>query len=89
MRPHDGPPLIVLIGYRGSGKSTVGPRLAAELGWDFVDADDVIEARAGQTIAEIFASEGEAGFRDRETAMLRELATYGRPNRRDWAGVVR
>ena len=53
MNPQYGPPLIFLVGYRGSGKSTVGPRLAAELGWDFVDADDVIEARAGQSIAAI------------------------------------
>jgi len=78
VNPHDGPPLIFLIGYRGSGKSTVGPPLAAELGWDFVDADDLIEARAGQSITQIFASEGEAGFRDRESAMLQELSGRGR-----------
>ncbi len=50
----------------GSGKTTVGPLLAARLGWKFVDADDVIEAEAGTTIAEIFARHGEAAFRERE-----------------------
>jgi shikimate kinase len=65
---------IYLIGYRGTGKSTVGPLVAARLGWRFVDADEVLEQRAGQTIQEIFTAEGEAGFRDREEAILRELA---------------
>src|SRR5947209_12500962 len=84
----DRPPLIFLIGYRGSGKSTVGPRLAAALGWDFVDADDLIEARAGRSIAAIFASEGETGFRDRESAMLRELAGRGRHVIATGGGIV-
>lgn len=65
---------IFLIGYRGSGKSTVGRLLAAKLGWHFTDADDEIEARVGRTIAEIFAQEGESGFRRRETAIMIELA---------------
>jgi shikimate kinase len=69
---------IYLIGYRGTGKTTVGPVLAARLGWSFVDADVLLEERAGRSIREIFASEGEAGFRDREEANLRELATRDR-----------
>lgn len=59
----------------GSGKSTVGPLLAAHLGWRFVDVDDVIEAEAGAAIAEIFARHGEAAFRDREHATIARLAS--------------
>ena len=58
----------------GSGKSTVGPLVASRLGWSFVDVDDVIEAEAGATIAEIFARHGEAAFRDREHATSARLA---------------
>lgn len=65
---------IVLTGFMGSGKSTVGPLLAERLGWKFVDADDVIEAEAGCTIPEIFQREGEAGFRERERATIERLA---------------
>jgi shikimate kinase len=65
---------IVLTGFMGSGKSTVGPLLAERLGWKFVDADDVIAAEAGSTIPEIFAREGEAAFRERERATIARLA---------------
>ena len=58
----------------GSGKSTVGPLLAARLGWSFVDVDDVIEAEAGCTIAELFTRHGEARFRDLEHATIARLA---------------
>jgi shikimate kinase len=58
----------------GSGKTTVGPIVAARLGWRFVDADDVIEAESGISIAEIFARDGEAAFRDREHATIARLA---------------
>ncbi len=54
---------IVLTGFMGSGKTTVGPLVATQLGWRFIDVDDVIEAEAGMTIAEIFARHGEAAFR--------------------------
>jgi shikimate kinase len=64
---------LILIGYRGTGKTTVGRLLAGRLGWDFADADDHIEAAAGRSIADIFKAEGEAGFRDREAAVLRDL----------------
>src|SRR5262249_34980712 len=67
------PQRLILVGYRGTGKTTVGRLLAGRLGWEFADADDHIEAAAGKSIAEIFAAEGEPGFRDREAAVLREL----------------
>jgi shikimate kinase len=65
---------IYLIGYRGSGKTTVGRLLAALLGRACVDCDDLIEAAAGKSIREIFADEGEAGFRDREQSEIAQLA---------------
>lgn len=69
---------VYLIGYRGSGKSTVGRLLATQLGVPHMDSDDLIESQAGQTIKEIFAIEGEAGFRDRESRVIEELARAGR-----------
>ena len=66
------PRRIVLTGFMGSGKSTVGPLLAERLGWNFVDVDDVIEA--GCTIPELFRQEGEAAFRGRERATIEHLA---------------
>ncbi len=66
---------IVLTGFMGSGKSTVGPLVAARLGWRFIDADNVIEAEAGLRIAEIFARHGEAAFRNLEHATIERLAS--------------
>ena len=71
----DSPRRIVLTGFMGSGKSTVGPLLAERLGWSFVDVDNVIEAEAGVTIAELFALHSEATFREREHAGIASLAT--------------
>src|ERR1035437_10777009 len=68
------PSRIVLTGFMGSGKSTLGPLIAARLGWSFIDVDDVIEAEAGVTIAELFARHGAAGFRARERATIARLA---------------
>jgi shikimate kinase len=65
---------IFLIGYRGTGKSTVAALLAERLGWQSVDADHEIERRAGKSIAAIFADEGEPGFRDLETQVVTEFA---------------
>lgn len=65
---------LYLIGYRGSGKSTVAPILAELLGWAVVDSDDEIETLVGQTIAEIFAAEGEKGFRRWEASVIEGLA---------------
>lgn len=64
---------VVLIGMPGSGKTTIGTRLAAQLGRTFLDADTVLEQKAGMNIPEIFRLEGEDGFRQRETAVLAEL----------------
>jgi shikimate kinase len=69
-----GPGRIVLTGFMGSGKTTVGPLVAERLGWSFVDVDDVIEAEAGCTIPEIFSRDGEAAFRERERAAIARLA---------------
>jgi shikimate kinase len=68
------PRRIVLTGFMGSGKSTVGPLVASHLSWSFVDVDDVIEAEAGAAIAELFARHGEAAFRDREHSTIARLA---------------
>jgi shikimate kinase len=65
---------VFLIGYRGSGKSTIGRLLADRLWQTFLDSDELIVKQAGKSIKEIFASEGEPGFRDRESAVVRELA---------------
>ena len=64
---------IVLVGLMGAGKSTVGRRLAARLGLPFVDSDNEIEAAAGCSIAEIFADQGEAAFRDGERRVIARL----------------
>lgn len=67
---------VVLVGMMGSGKSSVGRRLAGRLGLPFVDADAEIETAAGMTIPEIFAQRGEAEFRDGERRVIaRILAT--------------
>jgi len=64
---------LVLIGLMGVGKTTIGKRLAAQLGLSFVDADEEIEKAAGQTVSDIFASLGEAGFRDGEQRVIARL----------------
>jgi len=66
--------IVVLIGYRGSGKTAVGRLLAERLGWAFVDTDSIVETEAGLSIAEIFAARGEADFRRRESAIIARVA---------------
>ena len=66
---------IILTGFMGAGKTTTGALLAERLGWRFVDSDHVIEQRAGCTIAEIFAAQGEAAFRTLEAETIRHLAS--------------
>ena len=65
---------LVLIGMPGSGKSTVGKILSKMLCMPLVDTDALVEQAAGKTIPELFAQEGEAAFRDRETAAARQAA---------------
>jgi shikimate kinase len=65
---------LFLIGYRGSGKTTVAAALANQLGWPWIDADEELERRAGKTIRQIFAGGGESAFRDLESAVVAELA---------------
>jgi shikimate kinase len=69
---------LVLTGFMGTGKSSVGRVAAAHLRFRFLDTDALIEAQAGKSIAEIFAEEGEAGFRLRERQMVAELKTCRR-----------
>lgn len=65
---------IILTGFMGTGKSTVGRALALRLGFDFVDTDHCIESRIGMTIAEFFRTEGESAFRRIESELACELA---------------
>jgi len=66
-------PPIALIGYRGTGKTTVARLLAGRLGWDWVDADVEVELKAGKSLAAIFQDAGEQAFRDLETTIVAEL----------------
>lgn len=66
-------PNLVLVGPMGAGKTSIGKRLAAQLGLRFVDADQHLEAITGAPVPVIFECEGEAGFRARETQLVREL----------------
>ncbi len=75
------PKNIVLIGFMGSGKSTVGRELHQRLGYPLVDMDQVIEQRARKSIAAIFADAGEEAFRDMETSLLEELNDLAAPRR--------
>lgn len=67
-------PHLLLVGLPGSGKSTVGRRVARRLGRPFLDFDSEIERREGKSIAQIFSESGEPGFRALELALTRELA---------------
>lgn len=70
---------VVLVGMMGVGKSTVGRRLAAELGRPFSDSDEVIEARTGRTVREIFEHDGEPAFRRLEAEVLAEALAAPEP----------
>ncbi len=67
------PSLIFLLGFMGSGKSTLGPVLAEAMDYDFVDTDELIERQSECTVAEIFTEKGEAIFRRYERDILRSL----------------
>ena len=70
---------VVLVGMMGSGKSSVGKRLATRLGLPFIDADTEIETAAGMTIPEIFAQRGEAEFRDGERRVISRVLSTRAP----------
>lgn len=67
---------IILIGYMGAGKTTLGKVLAQKMGLTFYDLDEYIEDRFHRTIPQIFAESGESGFRDLERRMLHEVAEF-------------
>lgn len=72
-------PHLVLVGMMGSGKTTVGKRLARALGRPFVDSDREVEVRAGATVSEVFARDGEAAFRRLEAAVIADLLAADEP----------
>jgi shikimate kinase len=67
---------IYLIGYMGSGKSTLGRKLAHKLNLQFIDMDDYLESRFYKTVSQIFAEEGETVFRQKERKVLEELSEF-------------
>lgn len=73
---------IILIGFMGSGKTTVGVKLSWKLKMPVEDTDKLIESHAGKSVSEIFADEGEAGFRAMETELLEEIS------KRDYARIL-
>jgi shikimate kinase len=83
-----GPRVVALIGYRGTGKSTVARHLALALGWDWIDADVELELRAGKTISAIFADDGELAFRGLESQVLADLVRRERVVLAAGGGVV-
>lgn len=70
--------LIALTGFMGTGKTSVGRRLADRLGWSFVDTDVMIETREKRSVTDIFAAEGEAYFRAREREAIAEASSRER-----------
>jgi len=67
--------VVLLVGFMGAGKTSVGRMLAEQLHWRFVDLDDVVVAREGRSVAQIFEEAGESGFRSRESAALQQLVS--------------
>ncbi|HVA43066.1 MAG TPA: shikimate kinase [Acidimicrobiales bacterium] len=70
---------ILLIGMMGAGKTTVGKKLAARLGWRHFDSDAQVQARTGRTVPDIFAEQGEAAFRQEEALALAEAVGLDEP----------
>ncbi len=66
---------IFLIGFMGSGKSTIGKKLAAKLAYDFIDMDAYIEQQEGRTVSDIFKTDGEVYFRELEQRVLKSLCS--------------
>jgi shikimate kinase len=69
---------LALIGFMGTGKSSVGRRAASVLGYDFVDTDDLIEERVGKPITQIFQEGGENSFRELEQQLVSEMSSWKR-----------
>jgi shikimate kinase len=67
---------IYLVGFMGSGKTTVGRRLAKKLGWRFIDLDEEIERRERRTVADIFRENGEPHFRQLERHFLKQASSF-------------
>ena len=70
-------PNIILTGFMGTGKSTLGRLLAQKIGYDFVDTDTEIEKQTGQSIANLFQTQGETAFRKLESELVAKLAQQG------------
>ena len=70
------PSNLALIGFMGTGKTSVGRVVAETLGFEFLDTDELIQSRTGRTIADIFAKEGEPAFRALERLVVQELSTH-------------
>jgi shikimate kinase len=68
---------IILIGFMGAGKSTVGKLLSKKLGKKFLDTDEIVEKKMSLTISQIFEKYGEAYFRDIESQVVKEVSTVG------------
>jgi shikimate kinase len=69
---------IVLVGLMGSGKTTVGKRIAQELGYEFTDSDDLVASTAGKSVRDIFSQDGEAVFRKYESDAIRAVLADGK-----------
>ena len=79
---------LILTGFMGTGKSTVGRLLAQKMGWTFVDLDERIEAKIGLRIADFFERYGEAAFRDKETECVGEVLQQERQVIATGGGVI-
>ncbi len=79
---------VALIGFMGTGKSSIGRIIARKLNWNFFDIDQLVVAQTGAEIAEIFAAEGEDFFRDSEMAALRSRADESRQIIATGGGIV-
>jgi shikimate kinase len=69
---------IIIVGFMGTGKSTVSRLLSERLGWESIDTDEEIERRAGLSIKEMFAEQGETVFRDWESRVLKDVLEQGK-----------